>query len=131
MTPVCDAVVARGVTINGLPLTLRAGSPWSAPHGGPAAGLLDVYYEDCVIGGPGAFFLSVRAPEQLADAIGRKPMLEIAGQAPTLVPVQLTQHPPRIDCLLGEKTRPAWLDENRQGAGARPPERERPHQSGF
>jgi hypothetical protein len=121
VTPVRDAVVARGVTINGLPLTLRAGSPWSAPSGDLAAALLDLYYEDCVIGGPGAFFLSVQAPEQLADAIRRKLVLEIAGRAPTLVPAQLAQHPlradernsPRIDCLIGEKTRPAWLDENK------------------
>jgi len=113
VVPVRDAVVARGVTINGLPLTLRAGSPWSAPYGGLGAGLLDVYYEDCVIGGPGAFFLSVQAPEHLADAIRRKLVLEIAGQAPTLMPAQLAQRPPRIDCLIGEKTRPAWLDENR------------------
>ena len=111
VVPVRDAVVARGVTINGLPLTLRAGSPWSAPYGGLGAGLLDIYYEDCVIGGPGAFFLSVQAPEQLADAIRRKLVLEIAGQAPPLVPAQLAQRPPRIDCLIGEKTRPAWLDQ--------------------
>src|SRR5262245_12979154 len=63
VVPVRDAAVARGVTINGLPLTLRAGSPWSAAYGGLEAGLLDIYYADCVIGGPGAFFLSVRAPE--------------------------------------------------------------------
>ena len=79
VVPVRDAVVARGITINGLPLTLRAGTR-GAPYGGLGAGLLDIYYEDCVIGGPGAFFLSVQAPEQLADAIRRKLVLEIAGR---------------------------------------------------
>ena len=59
-------------------------APGARGYGGLAAGLLDLYYEDCVIGGPGAFFLSVQAPEQLADAIRRKLVLEIAGQAPTL-----------------------------------------------
>ena len=113
VTPVRDAVVARGVTINGLPLTLHAGGPEGMGYGGLAAGLLDLYYEDCVIGGPGAFFLSVQAPEQLADAIRRKLVLEIAGPAPTLQPAQLAQHPPRIDCLIGEKTRPSWLDQNK------------------
>jgi hypothetical protein len=113
VVPVRDAVVARGVTINGLPLTLRAGSAWSAPYGGLPGGLLDVYYEDCVIGGPGAFFLSVQAPEQLADAIRRKLVLEIAGRPPALLPAQFTQRPPRIDCLIGEKTRPSWLNDNR------------------
>ena len=113
VTPVRDAVVARGVTINGLPVTLHAGGIWGSGYGGLAAGLLDIYYEDCVIGGPGAFFLSVQAPEQLADAIRRKLVLEIAGRPPALMPAQLAQRPPRIDCLIGEKTRPSWLNENR------------------
>ena len=108
VVPVRDAVLARGITINGLPVTLRPSGSWGLP-----ADLLDLYYEDCVIGGPGAFFVSVQAPEQLADAIRRKLVLEIAGREPELVPAQLAQAPPRIDCLIGEKTRPEWLDENR------------------
>jgi uncharacterized protein DUF1194 len=112
VVPVRDAVVARGITINGLPLTLRDDG-LSAPYGGLAAGLLELYYEDCVIGGPGAFFLSVRAPEQLADAIRRKLVLEIAGRPPMLIPAQLAQQAPPIDCMIGEKTRPSWLYENR------------------
>jgi hypothetical protein len=55
----------------------------------------------------------VQAPEQLADAIRRKLVLEIAGRPPALMPAQLAQRPPRIDCLIGEKTRPSWLNENR------------------
>jgi hypothetical protein len=113
VVPVRDAVVARGITINGLPLTLRDDDPGSAPYGGLAAGLLELYYEDCVIGGPGAFFVSVRAPGQLADAIRRKLVLEIAGRPPTLMPAQLARPAPRVDCLIGEKTRPSWLYENR------------------
>ena len=112
VVPVRDAVVARGVTINGLPLTLH-GSGWGSGYGNLAGSLLDIYYEDCVIGGPGAFFLSVQAPGQLADAIRRKLVLEIAGRTPTLVPAQLAQQSPRIDCLIGEKTRPSWLNDNR------------------
>jgi len=121
VVPARDAVVARGVTINGLPLTLRADSPWGAPYGGLGAALLELYYEDCVIGGPGAFFLSVREPEQLADAIRRKLVLEIAGRPPALMPAQLAPPPQRadertahgVDCLIGEKTRPSWLYENK------------------
>lgn len=108
VVPVRDTVVAQGVTINGLPLTLRPTGSW-----GIAGPLLDIYYEDCVIGGPGAFFVSVQAPEQLADAIRRKLVLEIAGTPPSVIPAQMAQRPPRIDCLIGEKTRPRWLDENR------------------
>jgi hypothetical protein len=111
VVPVRDAVVARGITINGLPLTLHAG--WGSGYGGLEAGLLDLYYEDCVIGGAGAFFLSVKAPEQLADAIRRKLVLEIAGRPPDLLPAQLSQRPARIDCMIGEKTRPSWLNDNR------------------
>jgi hypothetical protein len=91
-----------------LPVTLRAITSFGLP-----ADLLDIYYADCVIGGPGAFFISVRAPEQLADAIRRKLVLEIAGRQPEVVPAQAVQAPPRIDCMIGEKTRPRWLDENR------------------
>jgi hypothetical protein len=107
VAPVRDTVVASGITINGLPVTLRPTSSWALP-----ADLLDIYYADCVIGGPGAFFLSVQAPDQLAEAIRRKLVLEIAGRPPTLTPAQLAPQP-RIDCLIGEKTRPQWLDENR------------------
>jgi hypothetical protein len=108
VVPVRDAVIAQGVTINGLPLTLRPGGSWGLP-----AGLLDIYYEDCVIGGPGAFFVSVQAPEHLADAIRRKLVLEIVGPIPAIVPAQITDRPARIDCLIGEKTRRQWLDDSR------------------
>jgi hypothetical protein len=112
VVPVRDLVVARGIVINGLPLTLKTGG-----IGGLGEGQLDIYYEDCVIGGPGSFFLSVRGPEQLADAIQRKLVLEIAGAAPAIVPAsqQLAAQPvqaPRIDCLIGEKSRRQWSDEN-------------------
>ncbi len=108
VVPMREAVLARGITINGLPVTLRPGTMFSLP-----AGLLDLYYEDCVIGGPGAFFISVQEPGQLAEAIRRKLVLEIAGREPEIVRAQSAQMAPRIDCLIGEKTRPEWLDENR------------------
>ena len=108
VVPMREAVLARGITINGLPVTLHPGTMFGLP-----AGLLDIYYEDCVIGGPGAFFVSVQAPEQLAEAIRRKLVLEIAGREPEIVPAQSAQMAPRIDCLIGEKTRPEFLDENR------------------
>ena len=43
---------------------------------------LDIYYEDCVIGGPGAFNLVVQTPENFARAIRAKLLLEIAGIPP-------------------------------------------------
>ncbi|MBV8566897.1 MAG: DUF1194 domain-containing protein, partial [Methylobacteriaceae bacterium] len=55
--------VANGVTINGLPLVnIR-------PYVGFADILnLDVYYEDCVIGGPGAFMVPVSDTKKFVEA---------------------------------------------------------------
>lgn len=76
VTEARDAAIAQGVTINGLPLMLKAESiSWqSMLH-------LDHYYEDCVIGGPGAFAIPVRSKEGFAEAIRMKLVLEIAGLA--------------------------------------------------
>jgi nucleotide-binding universal stress UspA family protein len=74
---------------------------WSIPD-------LDIYYADCVIGGPGSFVLPVDDASQLADAIRRKLVLEIAGAPPRLTLAAETGHAPRIDCLIGEKLRRGW-----------------------
>lgn len=76
VVPVRDAVLAEGITVNGLPIMLRPGGGFGSLVE------LDVYYADCVIGGPGAFVLPVRAPEELRTAIRQKLLLEIAGQEP-------------------------------------------------
>ncbi|WP_029002911.1 DUF1194 domain-containing protein [Azorhizobium doebereinerae] len=95
-----DEVVARGITINGLPLMLKR----------PNASSLDIedldqYYEDCVIGGPGAFVIPVRERAEFIRAIKTKMVLEVAGvrpppRGPRIVPVV---QPPRISCTIGEK----------------------------
>jgi hypothetical protein len=96
-----DAVVARGIIINGLPIMLR-----------PSASLvgLDIYYADCVIGGPGAFVLPVRKPEELGEAIRRKLVLDLASGngSDTIIPVQDRER--TTDCLIGEKIRRDWDD---------------------
>ena len=51
-----DAAVASGITINGLPIMIRE------PPGFLSIHALDVYYEDCVIGGTGAFVVVVQSP---------------------------------------------------------------------
>jgi hypothetical protein len=110
--PVLDAradVLAEGITINGLPLLLRpmGFSPWSIPE-------LDLYYADCVIGGPGAFILPVRDPADIKDAIRQKLLLEIAGlpaapQRALLQPAKADAT--ATDCLIGEKLRrQMWQD---------------------
>ena len=72
-----EAVLARGITVNGLPIMLHADY-----FGGYSIPDLDVYYEDCVIGGPGAFLITVASLERFAEAVRRKLVLEIAGRRP-------------------------------------------------
>lgn len=70
-----DAVVAAGITINGLPINNYDGGNFTLPD-------LDVYYRECVIGGPGAFVVAADGFESFADAILRKFILEIADTRP-------------------------------------------------
>lgn len=101
-----DAVAARGITINGLPVMLRAGQ---AP-GFFDLDNLDVYYQDCVIGGPGAFIVRVRDERNFARAIRRKLILEVSGGQPRIFRAQAAWRPPsRIDCRIGEKLWDEWL----------------------
>jgi hypothetical protein len=94
--PVRTSVTAAGITINGLPIVLKSFGGYSIPN-------LEVYYEDCVIGGPGSFLIPVHDMSQLALAIRRKLLLEIAGLPPRLMKASETRPVPRIDCLIGEK----------------------------
>ena len=105
VVPARDAALEQGLVVNGLPIMLREPgySPWSIPD-------LDIYYADCVIGGPGSFVLPVDDPGELADAIRQKLVLEIAGAPPRLLPAADIARPPRIDCLIGEKLRQRWSD---------------------
>ena len=102
-----QAVIRKGITINGLPIMIKA------PGGFAAIADLDIYYEDCVIGGSGAFLLVVRSADQFAEAIRRKLVLEISDRAPpaALVAAQATKPASRIDCLIGEKLRRQWMSE--------------------
>jgi hypothetical protein len=100
-----EAVLARGITINGLPIMIHADY-----LGGYSIRDLDIYYEDCVIGGPGAFLITVENIDRIAEAIRRKLVLEIAGTPARVIPAQLTEREPRIDCLIGEKLRRRWMD---------------------
>jgi hypothetical protein len=109
-SPVLDARAAaldKGITINGLPIMLH-----TRYDGMFSIGDLDVYYENCVIGGPGAFLVTVETIDRLAEAIRRKLVLEIAGQPARIVPVQLfPQARPDYDCLIGERLRRRWMVE--------------------
>ena len=73
-----DAAVARGITINGLPILNDRPNPW----GGAAPNDLEGYYRDHVIGGPGAFLVPARDFDAFADAILSKLLLEVSGVQP-------------------------------------------------
>lgn len=68
-----NEAVARGITINGLPIINDRPT-----FGFPPDANLDVYYETDVIGGPGAFMVVARNFEQFGEAILAKLIREIA-----------------------------------------------------
>ena len=76
IVPVREETVAKGITINGLPIMLKEPQPGSIDIKD-----LDIYYEDCVIGGPGAFVVPIREREKFKEAARTKLVLEIAGGA--------------------------------------------------
>ena len=97
IAPTRDEVVASGITINGLPLMLKR----------PYRGTMDIehldwYYEDCVIGGPGAFAVPIRDRAQFISATRTKLVLEIAGRMPQARVVPVSAQKPRMPCTIGE-----------------------------
>ena len=98
-----DEAVRQGVTINGLPLLLRPSS-W----GFRDITNLDEYYEDCVIGGIGAFSIPIRDRNQFIEATRTKLVQEIASiprikidvPRSELIPAQ--RRAARVDCMVGE-----------------------------
>src|SRR5829696_6064707 len=77
VTEARDEAIATGVTINGLAIVNNRSTPGYAFHTQPPGGL-PKYYEENVIGGPGAFLITVEGFETFADAITRKLVAEIA-----------------------------------------------------
>jgi hypothetical protein len=73
-----DEAVSAGITINGLAIINDRSSPGYAFHTQPPGGL-PKYYRENVIGGTGAFLITVEDFHSFADAITRKLVAEIAG----------------------------------------------------
>jgi hypothetical protein len=92
-----DAALAKGIIINGLPIMVKEPSLATTDIAN-----LDLYYEDCVIGGPGAFIITIRDREKFQEAIRTKLVLEVAGLAPPGRIVPAADREPRISCLIGE-----------------------------
>ena len=99
-----DAAVEKGVVINGLPIMVKEPS-----YSTMDIDNLDFYYEDCVIGGPGSFVVTIKDREKFKEAIRTKLLLEVAGRTPErpVVPVAAKEKEPRVNCMIGEKI---WQD---------------------
>jgi hypothetical protein len=93
-----DEVLSKGITINGLPIMLKRPS-FSTMD----IDMLDIYYEDCVIGGPGAFVVPVKEREKFIEAIRTKLVLEIASIVPEARVIPAAADKPRVSCTIGER----------------------------
>lgn len=96
-----DAALEKGIVINGLPVMVKRASETKDIED------LDIYYEDCVIGGPGSFVVTVKERAKFQEAIRTKLILEVAEldlDRPAL-PVQSRE--PRVSCTVGEQR---WRD---------------------
>jgi len=104
-----DRALAQGITINGLPIINERPSRWGLP---PFLDL-DLYFEDCVIGGRGAFIVVAESFEDFAFAIRRKLIMEIADMPPRdgrVIPARThtrerNRAGPRPPCDAGERER--------------------------
>jgi hypothetical protein len=97
-----DAALAKGIVINGLPIMVKEPS-----YSTMDIDNLDFYYEDCVIGGPGSFVVSIKDREKFKEAIRSKLLLEVASRPPARPVVPVAAKEPRVSCLIGEKI---WQD---------------------
>lgn len=97
-----DRLVAEGIVINGLPIIIRpGGGGWGSfdiPH-------LDVYYQECVVGGPGSFMIPIREPGEFLTATRQKLLIEISNLmlVPRVQYAQLAEPSPRANCSVGEQ----------------------------
>jgi hypothetical protein len=102
VTLVRDDLVQSGITINGLPIMLKRPNSFTMDIEN-----LDVYFEDCVIGGPGAFVIPIRDRNQFKEATRTKLVLEIAGHTPTPRVMPAQARGSRVSCSIGEQM---WRD---------------------
>ncbi|MCW5690257.1 MAG: DUF1194 domain-containing protein [Pseudolabrys sp.] len=107
VAPTRDEIIKAGITINGLPIMLKRSNFATLD-----IDQLDIYYEDCVIGGPGAFVVPIKAREKFIEATRTKLILEVAGRQPEAKVIPASADKPRVSCTIGEKM---WQD--RWGGG--------------
>lgn len=92
-----DEALRKGISINGLPIAIRKPGYLDISQ-------LDIYYEDCVIGGQGAFVIPITEKAQFIQTIRTKLIMEIS-DAPSeparlIMPAQVRV--PRVSCTVGE-----------------------------
>ena len=93
-----DEVLSKGFIINGLPIMLK--DPICS---GMDIEALDIYYEDCVIGGPGAFVIPIKERSKFKEATRTKLLQEIAAAPPDPRVMPAAASAPRMSCLMGEQ----------------------------
>jgi hypothetical protein len=93
-----DNTVAKGITINGLPIVAKR-----LNYATMDIEKLDIYYEDCVIGGPGAFVIPIESKDKFIEATRTKLVLEIAGRVPEARIIPVSADKPRVSCTVGER----------------------------
>ena len=102
VVPVRDALVEKGIVINGLPIILKSGGAFDIDN-------LDEYYASCVIGGPGSFMIPIKQKQEFATATRQKMLLEIAGLEPSARVVRIVDEG-KMDCMIGEQKSRQYFD---------------------
>jgi hypothetical protein len=97
VVPTRDEVLSKGITINGLPIMLKR------ERYAMDIAQLDIYYADCVTGGPGSFVVPIRELAQFREATREKLIQEVAGRIPPERVIPVSSDKPRISCTIGEQ----------------------------
>lgn len=95
VTAARDEALAQGAIINGLPLLIRPVRAYAMDIAD-----LDLYYADCVIGGPGSFMIPVRDEKDFVAGTKAKLLQEIAVAPPLIHRADASA--PRVSCMIGE-----------------------------
>lgn len=111
VTAAREAALERGITINAVPIINNRPNV----TGFPQLENLDLYFQHCVIGGPGAFLIVAEGFESFAEAIKKKMIIEIADLTSPHArwslpsPVQLASQDYAPGCDIGERqSREFW-----------------------
>lgn len=101
LSAVRPGILESGTVINGLPILVKPTTEWTA-WDGPN---LDLYYANCVIGGPGSFSIPILKNDDFISATRQKIILEIAGLSsePRIMRAQSAPAPQGYDCSMAER----------------------------